>query len=95
MRGNNIFNVTAVLIPTTLVGDGSVPQRSPFRLGFRMGLPPAIAVGTPGLNLFYVGWQGKTYIPGTLTGINAPLTLSEGSAGTATAFIDDFFRHLR
>ncbi len=88
LGGNNIFNVTAVPIPTTLVGDGSVPQLT-VPAGLPNGLPPAIAVGTPGLNLFYVGWQGQTYIPGTLTGINAPLTLSEGSAGTATAFIDD------
>ena len=88
LGGNNIFNVTAVPIPTTLVGDGSVPQLT-VPAGLPNGLPPVIAVGTPGLNLFYVGWQGQTYIPGTLTGINAPLTLSEGSAGTATAFIDD------
>lgn len=88
LGGNNIFYVTAVTIPTTLIGDGSVPTFT-VPPGLPDGLPPVINVGTPGLNLFYVGWQGFSYIPGSLTGINAPLTLSEGNAGTATVYVSD------
>lgn len=88
LGGNNIFYIISVQIPTTIVGDGTVPVIA-VPPGLPNGLPPVIPAGTPGLNLFYVGWQGATYIPGTLVNINAPLTLSEGNAGTATAYIND------
>ncbi len=91
LGGNNTFYVETTSIPTTLVGDGSLPA---------FDLPPGVsapnltggATATSFNNTFYIGWQGK-YIPGSLAGIDAPLTITNapqpGTGSKATANVDD------
>lgn len=91
LGGNNTFYVETIDLPTTLVGDGSLPV---------FNLPPGVnppnltggATATSFNNTFYIGWQGK-YIPGSLAGIDAPLTITNapqpGTGSKATAYVDD------
>jgi len=88
LGGNNVFYVEGTFIPTTLIGDGGSLPVLTVPPGLPTGLPPALPVGTAGNNTFYLGWQGANYIPGSLAGIDAPLTISS-QGGTATAYVDD------
>jgi hypothetical protein len=77
LGGNNTFYIEAVTIPTTVIGNGSiVPVPSLAALGITLpnlngNAPPATSFN----DTFYVGWQGASYLPGSLAGFTAPLTI--------------------
>ncbi|MGO9478591.1 MAG: hypothetical protein ACLQAH_13200 [Limisphaerales bacterium] len=87
LGGNDTFYIESITVPTTIVGDGSLITVSPADLAALASLgvtlpnlngnaPPATSFN----DTFYVGWQGASYIPGSLAGITAPLTI-EGDNG--------------
>jgi hypothetical protein len=108
LGGNDTFYIEAITIPTTVVGDGSRITVPPAYLTALASLgvvlpnldgnaPPATSFN----DTFYVGWQGASYIPGSLAGIVAPLTIygdngpnGDGSTTntpgtTDTIYVDD------
>ena len=94
LGGNNIFYIETVVVSTTVIGNGTLvlPTLPGSLASLGVTLPNLAGdapVATSFNNLFYVGWQGESYIPGSLTGIDATLTISEGSVGTATAYVND------
>jgi hypothetical protein len=88
LGGDDTFYVLSVTVPTTLIGDGSLVPNPP--------LPPDVtlpdltggAQATSFNDTFYIGWQGQSYIPGSLGTIQAPLTL-QGNEGIDTVYVDD------
>ena len=87
LGGDDTFYIESIAVPTTVIGDGSLITVPPAYLAALAGLgvtlpnlngnaPPATSFN----DTFYVGWQGASYIPGTLAGITAPLTI-EGDNG--------------
>ena len=85
LGGDDTFYIESVTVPTTIMGDGTLPIFPP---GVN---PPDLSGGAPPAtsfnDTFYVGWQGK-YVPGSLSGIQAPLTI-QGDQGTDTMYVDD------
>ena len=77
LGGDDTFYIESIVIPTTVIGDGSiVPIPALTALGITLpdlngGAPPPTSFN----DTFYVGWQGASYIPGTLSAISAPLTI--------------------
>lgn len=86
LGGNDTFNVQSVVVRTTLIGDGSLPA---FALPAGVNAPDltAGAVADSYDDTFNIGWQGAS-VPGSLAGINAPLTI-QGGPGNDTAIVDD------
>jgi hypothetical protein len=85
LQGSDTFYIMSVTVPTTIMGEGSLPIFPP-------GVDPPDLTGgatpSPTTNdTFYVGWQGQ-YIPGTLSGINNTLTII-GNDGVDTIYVDD------
>ena len=80
LGGDDTFYIESISIPTTVIGDGAIVLPSVAALLTALGLslpnlngnaPPATSFN----DTFYVGWQGANYIPGSLAGIQAPLTI--------------------
>ncbi|MDE3068412.1 MAG: hypothetical protein KGJ60_12810, partial [Verrucomicrobiota bacterium] len=84
LGGNDTFYIESITIPTTIVGDGSIVPIPTAVLNALGVTPPDLTGGAPPPtsfnDTFYVGWQGASYIPGSLAGIAAPLTI-EGDNG--------------
>jgi len=102
LGGDDTFYIQSIVIPTLLIGDGSiVPVPSLAALGIT--LPDLTGGVTPTSfnDTFYIGWQGAGYLPGSLAGILAPLSIQgdngpnlDGTttnlAGTTdTIYVDD------
>ena len=76
LGGNDTFYIESVTIPTTIYGDGSIVSAPSLNVLQALGVSvPTASQGTPGSDTFYVGWQGASYIPGSLAGFTAPLTI--------------------
>ncbi len=76
LGGNDTFYIESITIPTTIIGDGSVVPAPSLAVLQQLGVAvPNVNAGTPGSDTFYVGWQGASYIPGTLANIDASLTI--------------------
>jgi hypothetical protein len=88
LGGDDIFYIESISIPTTVIGDGTRADDPPVPPGVVLPDTTGGAVATSFNDTFYVGWRGQSYIPGSLSGINAALTI-QGSGGTDTAYIDD------
>jgi hypothetical protein len=84
LGGNDTFYIEAIAVPTTIIGDGTIvlPSVSDLLNGLGLTLPDLTGGITPTSfnDTFYVGWQGQSYIPGSLAGINSTLTI-EGDNG--------------
>ncbi len=105
LGGNDTFYIESIVIPTTVIGDGSRITVPPSDLAALASLnvvlpnldgnaPPATSFN----DTFYVGWQGVNYIPGSLAGIIAPLTIygdngpnADNSTTNTPATIDTIF----
>jgi hypothetical protein len=85
MGGDDTFYIENISIDTTVMGEGSLPVFPPGVTppDLTGGAPPATSFN----DTFYVGWAGK-FVPGSLSGINATLTI-EGDDGIDTAYIDN------
>jgi len=108
LGGDDTFYIEAITVPTTVVGDGSLITVPPSYLAalasLGVTLPNLDGGASPATSFndtFYVGWQGVSYIPGSLAGIVAPLTIegdnTPGLGGittntpgtTDTIYVDD------
>lgn len=80
LGGNDTFYIESISVPTTIYGDGTLvlPSVANFLNALNLSLPNlnGNAPGATSYNdTFYVGWAGASYIPGTLSLIDAPLTI--------------------
>jgi acrosin len=85
LGGDDTFYIYNITVPTTVMGDGSLPIFPPGVIppDLTGGAPPATSFN----DTFFVGWQGQ-FVPGNIAGINASLML-QGNEGTDTAYIDN------
>ena len=106
LGGDDTFYIKSIAVPTTIIGDGStvLPDVANFLSALGLTLPD-LTGGAPAPtsfnDTFYVGWQGASYIPGSLAGMVAPLTIfgdngpnldgstTNTSNSTDTIFVDD------
>ncbi len=88
LGGDDVFYVLNVTVPTTLVGDGTLPSLPIVPPDVTLPDLTGGAVATSFNDTFYIGWMGQSYIPGHLSTILAPLTI-EGDDGIDTAYVDD------
>ena len=91
LGGNNIFYIESITIPTTIYGNGTIVPAPSLNILQALNVNvPVHSAGTPGSNTFYVGWQGASYIPGSLANFTAPLTIYGDNGpnpdGTTTTF---------
>lgn len=80
LGGNDTFYIVSISVPTTIIGDGTIvlPSVNNFLQALNTNLPDLTGGAPPATSFddtFYVGWQGASYIPGTLANILAPLTI--------------------
>jgi hypothetical protein len=76
LGGNNTFYIESITIPTTIYGNGTIVPAPDLNILQALNIVvPTSSQGTPGNNTFYVGWQGASYIPGSLANFTAPLTI--------------------
>lgn len=106
LGGDDTFYIESISVPTTIIGDGTIvlPSVANFLQALHTALPD-LTGGAPAAtsfnDTFYVGWQGASYIPGTLANILASLTIygdnGPNSAGATvptpgainTIYVDD------
>jgi hypothetical protein len=88
LGGDDVFYVLNIAVPTTLIGDGSLPTSPPVPPDVTLPDLTGGAVATSWNDTFYIGWMGQSYIPGHLSTIQSTLTI-EGDEGTDTAYVDD------
>ncbi len=88
LGGDDVFYVLNVTVPTTLIGDGTLPTLPTVPPDVTLPDTTGGAVATSWNDTFYIGWMGQSYIPGHLSTIQASLTI-EGDEGTDTAYVDD------
>ncbi len=76
LGGNDTFYIESITVPTTIIGDGSIVPAPNLDILAALNVNvPISSAGTPGNDTFYVGWQGASYIPGSLANFTAPLTI--------------------
>ncbi len=76
LGGNNTFYIESITIPTIIYGNGTIVPAPDLNVLQALNIAvPTSSQGTPGSNTFYVGWQGASYIPGSLANFTAPLTI--------------------
>jgi hypothetical protein len=76
LGGNDTFYIESITIPTTIYGDGSIVPAPNLNILKALNINvPTYSQGTPGSDTFYVGWQGASYIPGSIANFTAPLTI--------------------
>ena len=75
LGGDDVFYVLNVTVPTTLIGDGSLPTLPTIPPDVTLPDLTGGAVATSFNDTFYIGWMGQSYIPGHLSTIQAPLTI--------------------
>ncbi len=107
LGGNDTFYIESIAIPTTIIGDGTIvlPSVAGFLQALNATLPDLSGGAPPATSFndtFYVGWAGASYIPGSLSLIQAPLIIygdngPSGPGGTTipivgavnTIYVDD------
>ena len=80
LGGDDTFYIESISTPTTIIGDGTIvlPSVANFLQALNVNLPDLTGGAPPATSFndtFYVGWAGASYIPGSLAGIAAPLTI--------------------